>query len=168
MTDYKQILIATATKLMQLERQRDSIDVEIAKQKQFFYATLNVLPEEERGLGKEMQELLATRDEGLKEAVRRVLMAADGWLTVAMVRDRLEQTGFDFGKYTAAPLPSIGTTLKRLPESEVERSELDGVAAYRWFKPPRGIAAGLKNLDKSTDPKKAILATLFDGRRKDK
>ena len=53
-------------------------------------------------------------------------------MTPPQIRDYLNAAGFDFGKYIANPLTSIGTTLKRMLPFEVETKTLDnGQAAYR-------------------------------------
>jgi len=134
-TDYKSLLADTFLRIGNYVQFRDSIEVEIAKLKQLYYATLNLLPDKDRlEFQKQVDELAGGADEGLSEAVKNILLAADGWMTTAMVRDKLRQVGFDFSKYGSNPLASIGTVLRRWKAEEVDSAQVEGVNAYRWKK----------------------------------
>jgi hypothetical protein len=134
-TDYKALLNDTFLKIGNYLQFRESIEIEIAKLKQLYYATLNLLSDTERvEFQKQVEELAGGTDEGLTEAIKNVLLAADGWMTTAMVRDKLRQVRFDFTKYGSNPLASIGAALRRWKAEEVECAQVEGVNAYRWKK----------------------------------
>jgi hypothetical protein len=125
-------------KLEKLQRQRDDLDVEIAKSKQFIAATANMLDDEEReNVLRAMaviEDVGKIAEAGLTEAIRSVLKKNYRvWLTVTKVRDQLKAAGFDFSGYKSSPLASISTTLKRFKSEDVETAEIDGVAAFRWI-----------------------------------
>ena len=78
-----------------------------------------MLPDEERAffIAKlhEIDSDEETRSIGLKEAISRVLSANPlKAITATQVRDRLLESSFDFSNYTANPLASVSTTLKRM------------------------------------------------------
>lgn len=137
-TDYMSIVSTALENLKKLQDQRGTIDVEIAKLEQFITATANLLPEEKRQLVidtmESIQELYRLRETGLTDAIRAVLRNSAGkWLTVANVRDHLVSARFDFSSYTANPLASISTTLRRMKSEDIETTNVDGsVTAYRW------------------------------------
>jgi hypothetical protein len=142
--DYFELVTNAFEKVEALQKQRETLDAEIMKLEQFISATANFLPDDQRDLMmKRMQvtqDLQRVRDSGLTEAVRIVLAAAEDWLTVAQVRDRLMTLGFDFSLYSTNPLASISTTLRRMKPEEVEtRTTNDGVMAYRWKKEKSGL-----------------------------
>jgi hypothetical protein len=135
--DYQALVKAAFIKFVALHEQRTNVDTEIAKLRQFIFAAGNMLPDKERdaviaemALIKEAGQI---RDASLSEATRTVLeQCGRKWLTVREVRDRLESSGFDFTGYTANPLASVSTTLKRMKGDEVESTVIEGVTAYRW------------------------------------
>jgi hypothetical protein len=137
-TDYLSIVRDALEKLKTLNGQREALDIESVKLEQFIIATANLLLESERNLVlatmENLQEVHRLREVGLTDAIRSVLKAADGeWLTAAHVRDRLISAGFDFSSYTANPLASVSTTLRRIKSEDVETTNVDGgVTAYRW------------------------------------
>lgn len=135
-TDYKTIIKNTLSRLAEIVRQREELDNEGAKLRQFLMATINMLPDEEREGFAQLLDTLArglqASEEGLKEACLRVLRESKQWLTATQVRDRLRTSGFNFDDYQSNPLASISTTLRRMKPEEVETSEADGVAAYRF------------------------------------
>ena len=137
-TDYLSIVRDALEKLKTLNGQREALDIESVKLEQFIIATANLLLESERNLVlatmENLQEVHRLREVGLTDAIRSVLKAAAGeWLTAAHVRDRLISAGFDFSTYTANPLASVSTTLRRIKSDDVETTNVDGgVTAYRW------------------------------------
>ena len=135
-SDYTQLLIAKFAEFGELLKARQHLDVQISKLKQFIFATINMLPDEERAkFRKQINDLSATVDAqaaGLTDSIRRILDTAyPKHLTVSVVRDRLEDAGFDFTGYTSNPLATIGTILRRMVPKEAEVTENDGVSAYR-------------------------------------
>jgi hypothetical protein len=137
-SDYKTILDDAFTKLGLAVMQRNNIEIEIVKLKQFIHATMNMLSLEDRvKFRKRAEELLRqeeTNSSSLVAAIRQLLqgMPVNKWLTVSEVRDRLIGNGFDFRGYTSEPLASVSTTLKRIKPEEVETKLIEGVTAYRW------------------------------------
>jgi hypothetical protein len=137
-TDYYKLVQKEFDKLEKLQRQRDDLDVEIAKSKQFIAATANMLEDEEREWVLKTVTLIEKVEKiaeaGLTDAIRSVLKRDyRQWLTVTQVRDKLKSAGFDFSGYRSSPLASISTTLKRFKSDDVETAEIDGVAAFRWI-----------------------------------
>src|SRR6267378_4023309 len=135
-TDYKEVLNDTLRKMVAVREETERLDIEAAKLRQFFFATLNMLPEDERGMFmeifREAAEGLNVREGSLKDAIVAILReATPKYLTVADVRDRLNKRGFDFSTYMANPLASVSTTLKRMKPEEVESTSIEGVTAYR-------------------------------------
>ncbi len=136
-TDYSKLVEKEFYKLEKLQRQRDDLEVEIAKSKQFIAATANMLDDEEReNVLRAMavvEKVEKIAQAGLTDAIRSVLKKNfKTWLTVTQVRDQLKSAGFDFSTYKSSPLASISTTLKRFKSEDVEPTEIEGVAAYRW------------------------------------
>jgi hypothetical protein len=137
-TDYLKLVEKEFYKLEKLQRQRNDLDVEIAKSKQFIAATANMLDDEERESVLTaiavIEQVEKIAEAGLTEAIRSVLKKNyKEWLTVTKVRDQLKSAGFDFSGYKSSPLASISTTLKRFKSEDVETAEIDGVAAFRWI-----------------------------------
>lgn len=127
----------TLVKLGFAIQSRDAAEVEIVKQKQFIVATLNMLSDvEKRQFSQRFQAAIQQEDArsaSLTDAIRRVLQASGrNWMTVTQVRNNLVESGFDFTGYTANPLASISTTLRRLVPDEAETTKIETVAAYRW------------------------------------
>jgi hypothetical protein len=139
--DYKAVLDNAMVKLRTLLAQREETDVQISKLRQFIHATINMLPDNERESFTEQVNIVSQkierRDAGLTDAIREVLQETGvRWLTAAEVRDRLSLLGFDFSDYTANPLASVSTTLRRMKPGEVETTMVSGVTAYRWKRKP--------------------------------
>jgi hypothetical protein len=135
-TDYKAILDDALTKLGLANQRRDAAEVEIAKQKQFILATMNMLSDEERQSFRERLMKAIQRNDvrslGLTEAIRKILETSGRkWRTVAEVRTLLSESGFDFSEYTASELASVSTTLRRMVPNEAEMTTVEGVTAYR-------------------------------------
>jgi hypothetical protein len=152
--DYFGLAIASIQKIEKLHKEREALDIEIAKQEQFVYATANFLPDEHRKLVTErirlFQDLTRVRDAGLADAVRAVLAAEGDWLTTTQARDRLISLQFDFGSYTTNPLASVSTTLRRMKPEDVEIGTIDGVTAYRWKHKTNTLADMLRNENPKT------------------
>lgn len=135
--DYEKVLGEAMAKIAELATTRDAIDIELAKLRQFIFATLNMLPDEKRKFYErtfaESQKFVESRYASLTEAIKKVLQEfPNQYHTASQVRDRLVNQGFDFTYYTSNPLASVYTTLKRMKAEEVETSEIEGVAAFRW------------------------------------
>lgn len=138
-TDYDKIVRDAYIKFCELKKQRDNINAELDRLQQFIFATANMLPDEQQ---KELAEDMALvyemdreRDASLIEAIRRILSESlNRYFTVRQMRDALKASNFDFSQYTANPMASISTTLKRLKPDEVRVTRIEGVTAYRGKK----------------------------------
>lgn len=138
-TDYEVVLNDTLAKMSGVNREIERLEIEAAKLRQFFTATLNMLPDNARSeyvaLFREMGETAAARETSLKRAIHHVLLDAyPQYLTVAEVRDRLGATAFDFSDYKSSPLASISTTLRRAKSQEIESTQIENVTAFRMRK----------------------------------
>jgi hypothetical protein len=136
--DYLKMLESSIKKLDELSWEREQIDMEIAKLRQWIQATVNLLPDEttEKFQARlaELEKESEIASAGLTDAIRGTLqLNYPKWLTVANVRDSLVARGFDFSSYKSNPLAAISTTLRRLAKSEenVETTEFEGVNAFR-------------------------------------
>jgi hypothetical protein len=135
-SEYAAILRNSLWKLRALIQQREETELEISKIRQFMRATLNMLPDNERQKLEWALNMIDTKDvmvrAGLANAIRDVLgQFPKKWFTAAQVRDALQRSGFNFGGYTSNPLSSVSTTLRRFKSPDIEKTEIDGVAAYR-------------------------------------
>jgi len=140
-TDYKGILDDTVSKFVAARAKKNELEHEIAKLRQFFFATINMLPDKDREAFLARFHKVILEEErsavGLKEAITRVLRAKPKeWLTTLDVREFLNESGFDFSNYKTNPLASISTTLARMKKDEAETTIIGGVTAYRWKKKP--------------------------------
>jgi hypothetical protein len=135
-TDYEAAITDTLGKLGAISKEISRLEIEAAKLKQFFAATLNMLPDDKRSeylaLFRELGEQASASEMSLKRAIHHVLLEAHpNYLTVASVRDRLQDKGFDFTEYKSNPLASVSTTLRRARPEEIESARIEGVRAYR-------------------------------------
>lgn len=131
--NYAEILGQAFEEYAKLLEERQNLDLELSKKKQFIRATINMLPDNKDQecfkflLDGFMEEL------GLTDAIRKVLRSnPKNYFTATEVRDKLREAKFDFSSYKANPLASVHSILKRLKPDEVEATEIDGVAAWRW------------------------------------
>src|SRR5437762_10192637 len=102
--DYKKLIDESFQKFTVLFEQRESIDAELMRLRQFLYATINMLPDEDRQAYNDRLDELAGQAEGLTEAIRDTLKYAvtEGrFVTVTQIRDYLKKVGFDFSRYTS-------------------------------------------------------------------
>jgi hypothetical protein len=134
--DYSAILMQAFEEYAGLLQERQNLDLELAKKRQFIKATLNMLSDEQRECFNSIFEDIGG-ELGLTDAIRKALQTEPKKsFTASDVRDKLKQSGFDFSSYKANPLASIHAVLKRLKPDEVEATEIDGVAAWRWVGEP--------------------------------
>ena len=131
--DYKALLKQALDEYGIMIFNRQELDLEIAKKKQFIRATMNMLPDEELERFNTAFESLTGESLGLTDAIRKVLQSNPKKpFTATEVRDKLKGANFDFSSYKTNPLASIHAVLKRLKPEEVEATDVDGVAAWRW------------------------------------
>jgi hypothetical protein len=132
--DYNVLLDKSFDEFASLIKQREDLDLKVAKLHQFIRATANMLPDEDRVVFIAKVDQLAGDAVGLTDAVRNTLKAAPSkWFAATTVRDQLLASGFNFHGYTSNPLASIHAVLKRLKSSEAETTTIEGVAVYRWI-----------------------------------
>ncbi len=135
-TDYNAAITETLAKLGAISKQIEGLEIEAAKLRQFFAATLNMLPDDQRAdylsAFRDIAATAAARETSLKKAIHHALLDAyPKYLTATTVRDRLHASGFDFTDYASNPLASVSTTLRRFKPQEVESTQIEGVTAYR-------------------------------------
>jgi len=135
--DYKAVLVNALERLGQLRQNKSAIEVEMENLRRFVSATIHMLPDAERNeftaWAREAIGRNEIRELGLTDAIRSILeQQRKRWFTITQIRNSLNLARFDFSGYTSNPLASISATLKRLAPAEVEATEIDGVAAYRW------------------------------------
>lgn len=149
--DYKSILQQAFAEFGEMIGQRQELDFEIAKKKQFIRATVNMLADEDKATYYEAIERLSGTALGLTDAIRKVLQREPKKsFTATDVRDKLKKANFDFSSYKTNPLASIHAVLKRLKAEEVEETDNDGVAAWRWVgEPATDISARVNDWVKS-------------------
>jgi hypothetical protein len=110
------------TDLMQrrsvLVRQRDEAEVELAKMKQTIVSVFAMLTKDQQGANQQAIDDIEAESAGIQDAIKTVFSMHSGeWLSVSKVRDHLDESGFDFRRYKANVLASIGTTLRRLADT---------------------------------------------------
>jgi hypothetical protein len=166
--DYQQIIEDALQKMDALTWEKESIDLEIAKLWQFIVATGNLLPDDEQAqfrakLDKIIEEQ-SSQTASLSDAIRKILRSIyPNYKTVADIRTKLQESGFDFSSYTSNALASVSTTLRRLKNSgEAEADEIEGVTVYRAKEgdPARQLADSAK-----FRTKKAAKLSKFYGER---
>src|SRR5258708_18790887 len=99
-------------KLCKWFQQKEELDLNIAKSKQFIFAALNMVPDKERKEFEDKLDALASEDvsAGLTDSIKNVLLGSfPKRLTAAMVRGKLVRAGFDFSQYSTNPLASVST-----------------------------------------------------------
>ncbi len=134
--NYIAVLSDTLTKLGTIGKEMARLEVEAAKLRQLFAATLNMLPDDQRSeylaVFRELGEQFNANEASLKRAIHHVLLGAHpSYLTATIVRDRLQANGFDFTEYKSNPLASVSSTLRRAKAGEIESTQIEGVTAYR-------------------------------------
>lgn len=126
--DHKDELQSAHLELARLLRERERIEVEIARQRRKVAAWAELCgggltDANDPGLG------------GLSDACRTALRASrKEWMTASEIQTALKELGFPLEKYKA-PAASITTTVNRLAESgEVvaDRRTTPGAIEYRW------------------------------------
>jgi hypothetical protein len=139
--DYRKPLEEALDRYAVLFAQKEALIAELLKLRQFIYATINMLPDNERGVYQAKLTEFSALTGGLTDAVRETLKLAaqrQTYFSASEVRNHLVKSGFDFSRYTSNPLASVNTVLRRFKPGEVETTTIEGVIAYRWiFRFPR-------------------------------
>jgi hypothetical protein len=141
-SDYKKVLKNAILRFAKLSDEREELDVELAKLRQFIHATANLVSDKDRAallaIFNDLDSRSVMAASSLIDSIRLV-MAGDTtkWMTAADVKRALEAQGFNFGSYVSNPLSSVSTTLRRLKEHrEVETDEIEGVTVFRSLATP--------------------------------
>jgi len=143
-SQYEEIIRNSLQRFRDLYQQREEIDIELVKLRQFMYATVHMVPDKERvkwetEIGNAVQKMVAS-SASLADSVRRVFDDHPNYgFTASTIRGMLLEAGFDFSAYTSNPLSSISTTLRRMVEMGELRTMDDdeGVTIYIKADRPR-------------------------------
>ena len=147
---YEQILDKSLDKFISLVEEKNRIEDELEKMRQFAHATINLLSDEAAARYEEkwkpFTDKLVSRVTSLRDSIKNILIKSyPAKLTAAQMRDKLRAEGFDFSSYKSDPLPSVSTTLRRLREDGVIGYEdFEGVTVYQ-AKPPAPPSGALAN-----------------------
>lgn len=134
---YEEIIGSSLQRFRDLYSQREEIDVELVKLRQFLYATLNMVPDEaqekwRREIDAAVEKATANAA-SLADSIRKIFADKPMYIfTVYGIREALTDAGFDFSSYKSNPLSSISTTLRRMVETgELESKEdSNGVSGF--------------------------------------
>jgi hypothetical protein len=137
MDDYAKIFVEQLRKLSELIQQRDGLNAEIDKVTQLVSACYNMLSEQDQknysNAFSTISEWYAKQEVGLTEAIRNVLQSnPKAWFTPIQIRDRLQQSGFNFSAYISNPLSSVHSVLKRFKDTEVKTTDGINGRQYQW------------------------------------
>lgn len=152
--DYMQLLLDLMEERQKWVGKRDKAIREISRLSELIRATMNMIPPQQLARYEPIFERIEQRPLGLSVAIRACFAAAAApakfaemakrmaqhgepeggdaalsekcWLTPVEIRERLRNMGFAFENYTANPLASIHTTLKRMVPGEMEVKTLNG------------------------------------------
>jgi hypothetical protein len=142
--DYEVVVKTSLQRFLELYRKREDIDIELAKLRQFLYAALNMIPDQERAKWERNIDAAVNKATAhvvsLAGAIREIFEENSnlGW-TVGRIRQQLIEAGFDFSYYKSNPLSSISTTLRRMVETGELRTATDPEGTTVYFalsKPP--------------------------------
>lgn len=150
----KQELKKEQEKLAQMMRDKEELEVAIAKAKRRVAAWAELCDDTETG------ELVPDLDlGGLTEACRTVLRSArKEWMTVADIQRDLKELGFALDSYKA-PAASITTTINRMVEAgEVvaDRRSTPGATEYKWVGRAPGVGSMIAGIDRPRRKVRAI------------
>ncbi len=138
-SNYQNDLRLSRDELADLLRERERIEIEVARQRRKVAALAELCDE---GTGDEPANSIAMRDGlglgGLTAACRTAFRASrKERMTIAEIQKVLKELGFPLAKYKA-PAASITTTVNRMVEAkevEIEKHPRGG-SKYRWLGPP--------------------------------
>jgi hypothetical protein len=123
---YEKFIKDSLEKFRDLTEKRQQADIELAKLRQFLFAVLNMVSDEQRakweGEINSAVRKATTSSASLTDSIRKVFQEGTiGSYTAGAIRQLLDEAGFDFSAYRSNPISSISTTLRRM----VETGELD-------------------------------------------
>jgi hypothetical protein len=138
MDEYSKMFNEQLSKLGDLIKQRDALTFEIEKVTQLVSACYNMLSEQDQKTYSDafsrVSDWYAKQEIGLTEAIRNVLQTNPRErFTPIQIRDRLQESGFNFSGYISNPLSSVHSVLKRFKPTEVKTFDgIDG-RQYQWM-----------------------------------
>lgn len=138
--DYEQVLSDTVTHLSVLIEERNMLDAEIRRARQFIDATLAMVPDDAKVKWRAIVDKFLKRPPAigsLASSIRNIFDANPAiGLSARDIRDTLVKAGFDFTAYVSNPLSSISTTLRRMAEKgDIYKFDLEGVNIYCATRP---------------------------------
>jgi hypothetical protein len=141
-SDYQEIIAKSLQRFQNLYEQREDIDVELVKLRQFLYATLNMMPDGERSKWEaaidDAVRKATANTASLADSIRRVFEDNPEYIfTLGGIREKLMEAGFDFSSYKSNPLSSISTTLRRMVEMGELESKEDAVGTTGYIRRER-------------------------------
>jgi len=150
--DYEQVLRDAVNHLGLLVKQRNMLDAEISRTRQFIDATLPMVPDDAKVDWRAVIDKFLKRPPAigsLASSIRNIFDANPALgLSVMDIRDTLVKGGFDFTAYVSNPLSSISTTLRRMAEKgDIYKFELEGVNIYCATRPSEH--GKIKSLDEA-------------------
>jgi hypothetical protein len=133
--DYEQVLRDSVNHLDLLMRQRNMLDSEIGRVRQFIGATLPMVPDDAKVKWRAVIDKFLKKQPAIGSLASSIRIIFDANPAVGLsamdIRDTLVKAGFDFTAYVSNPLSSISTTLRRMAEKgDIYKFELDGVNIY--------------------------------------
>src|SRR5258708_24021624 len=137
---YEEIIGGSLQRFRDLYRQREEIDIELVKLRQFLYATLNMVPDEaqekwRREIDAAVEKATASAA-SLADSIRKILADKPMYIfTVYAIRQSLMEAGFDFCSYKANPLCSHSTCRRLMVETADAASEDDSNGVSRFSSP---------------------------------
>jgi hypothetical protein len=172
-SEYTVIVGEALERFRLLSQQREEIDVELSKLRQFLYAALNMVPDDER---EKLEREVTTAIEkatasvaSLAASIRKIFEEnSNTGYSVGGVRSKLLEVGFDFSSYKSNPLSSISTTLRRMVETgELKTHESDEGNTFCFPSDSRKTRAPEKQAP-VTDLMAALKKSLADSRREER
>jgi len=141
-TEYTEIFTKHLERYKELQERERRIQTEKEGVMEMLKASFTMMTDDERqNFLAAMQTVLeqAVKQEmGLTDAIRNLLASnPKEWFGPTTIRDKLQESGFDFSGYQSNPLASVHTVLKRFKRTEVKsRKNAAGMQEYRWAKRP--------------------------------
>ena len=133
---YKADLVEAVEELEKMAAEKQRLELSIARQKKRVAALIELANDEEDA------EAPTGLVEGITDACRTVLMAAEKPLSPAEVRDRVESLGLRSQKNLLA---SVYAVLRRLPKSDAHVEEITTVGATPLYRYVQTLPSFLKN-----------------------
>ena len=142
--DFDQIIKESLAELHQRVSDRDAIDKRISQLTKALRGLAVMLPEKERPQFLDSLKIGRRRGLGLTEMILEILRDTKEPLSVSDIRNRMEETGFDFTEYSQAA-STIHNTLRRLIDDKRVIPVFSNTTKVLLYK--IGAASRLKQVD---------------------